>query len=437
MKSARLTATHSLPGPDDISRAILPNGITLLTRSNFASPSVVLSGYLPAGSLFEPDEKLGLAHFTALAMMRGTQARSFQQLFEALESAGASLGFGASVHNTSFGGRALVEDLPLLLSILSEALRQPSFPHEHVERLRAQILTGLSIREQDTADRADMAFEEIVFPGHPYGRPTDGHPETIRRIRREDMQDFHRTYFGPRGMTLVVVGAVHPQEVIEQVQAALGDWNNPLQPDPPALPELEQLKASARLHIPIPGKVQTDLIMGCLGPRRCAPEHLAASLGNNILGQFGMMGRIGEAVRERAGLAYSASTSLNSWIEAGSWEISAGVNPANLQRAIDLIIEEIRGFTREAVTKEELEDTQAHYIGRLPLSLESNSGVASALLNLERFQLGLDYYQTYPARVSAVTAEQVLEAARKWLDPDRFATISAGPEIQDAPANGN
>ncbi len=97
---------QSLPGPDDISRIQLPNGIVILTRSNVQSPSVVLSGYLGAGSVYDPPQKLGLAYFTALALMRGTQRFTFSEIFDRLESAGASLGFGASVHNTSFGGRA-------------------------------------------------------------------------------------------------------------------------------------------------------------------------------------------------------------------------------------------------------------------------------------------------------------------------------------------
>ena len=154
---------------------------------------------------------------------------------------------------------------------------------------------------------------------------------------------------------------------------------------------------------------------------------MPASLGNNILGQFGMMGRIGDVVREQAGLAYSASTSLNSWIHSGTWEVSAGVSPANLERAIDLINQEILRFTAEPVTPEELADSQANYVGRLPLSLESNSGVANALLSLERFQLGLDYYRRYPAMVESVTPQHILEVARRYLNPQTFAVVSAGP----------
>lgn len=419
----------SLPGPEDITQVTLPNGITVLSRPNFNSPSVVISGYMSCGSLFDPADKLGLSQFTALSLMRGTADQTFQQIYDSIESVGANLGFGASVHNISFGGRSLVEDLPLLLKLLTSCLRQPVFPADHIERLRAQLLTRLAIREHDTSDQASLAFDDIVFKAHPYSRPEDGYPETIQRITREDLVDFHRRSYGPQGMVVVIVGAVDPQQAVSMVAENLGDWQNPLQPQPPAMNGVSPLKETVRRHIEVAGKVQSDLVMGTLGPERRSPLYLAASLGNNILGQFGMMGRIGDVVREQAGLAYHASTSLNAWIASGSWEVSAGVNPVNVQRSIDLIISELRRFVSEPVSKEELEDSQANYVGRLPLSLESNGGVANALVNLVRFDLGLDYYRRYPDLVQAITPELVLESARAYIDPDRLAIVSAGPPL--------
>ncbi len=418
----------TLPGPENITRVVLPNGITVLVRSNFNSPSVFLGGYLASGSMYDPPGMLGLAYFTALCLMRGTQRRSFQQIYETIESAGASLGFGASVHNVNFGGRALAEDLPLLLNLLAEALGQPAFPAEQVERQRSQLLTALAIRSQDTSDLADMAFDEILFSGHPYGSPEDGYPETIQAIQIENLQGFHRCYYRPDTMVIVIVGAVEPHQAIDQVQSALGGWTNP-EPQPTAgQKNISPLRETVRKHITVPGKYQTDLLVGTQGPKRMSEDYMAVSLGNSILGQFGMMGRIGDVVREKAGLAYHASTSLSASIDGGSWEVSAGVNPANLQRAIDLIQSEILRFTREPVTLEELQDSQANFIGRMPLSLESNAGVTNSLLNVERFQLGLDYYQRYPGLVQTVTPESILECARRYWHLDQLAIVSAGPE---------
>jgi zinc protease len=207
----------------------------------------------------------------------------------------------------------------------------------------------------------------------------------------------------------------------------LGDWENPGQPHAPELPPVTPLEAAKLERVTLAGKSQADLVMGAAGPSRFAPEYLAAALGNNILGQFGMMGRIGDVVREQAGLAYYASSGLSGGLGPGPWSISAGVDPDDIEEAADLIRQEIRRFVNTLVEPEELADSQANFIGSLPLSLESNGGVAARLLNLERYNLGLDYYHRYPDLVRSVTREQVLEAARRYLDPDRLAAAVAGP----------
>ena len=418
---------HSLPGLEDIYREVLPNGITILTRSNFNSPSVVISGYFGGGSLFDPDDKLGLAEYTSYTVMRGTRNRSFDKIYNELESVGASLGFSSGVHTSGFNGRSLAEDLPLLLTLVSESLIAPTFPKAEVEKLRAQLLTGLAIRAQDTADMASLTFDKILFKDHPYSRPEDGYPETIMSIKRSDLVKFHLDQYGPGGMVIAIVGAVTPEQAVKQVKRALGSWQARGQKAASSRPELKLLKKTVSKHHRIPGKSQSDLVIGTNGPRRRDPEYMSASLGNNILGQFGMMGRIGEVVREKSGLAYYAYSSLSAGTGPGSWEVSAGVNPQNVSRARQLIQDEMDRFIQEGVTEEELADSKANFIGRLPLSLESNSGVANALLNIERHQLGLDYYRRYPDLVNQVTREDVLSTARKFINLNRLAIAAAGP----------
>ena len=425
MKQPEIKNT-SIPGEDDIFRSEMANGITFLSRKNFNSPSVYISGYLPAGSLNDPDDLLGLAKFSALMLTRSTLNRSFQDIHNALESCGASLGFNAGVHTCQFSGRCLAEDLPLLLDILSDSLKSPSFDTEQIEILRSQFLTSLAMRSQDTREMAGLTFDQILFEGHPYGRPEDGYPENIKAITRQDLVKFHQAGYGPKEMVLSIVGAVDPEKSYKLVSEILGDWENKDQFDSPELPPINPLKKSVTKHTRIEGKFQSDIMVGSIGPKRKDPEYIAASLGNSVLGQFGMMGRIGDVVREKSGLAYYAYSSLKSGEGPGSWEVSAGVNPANVQKAIDLIIEEISRFVSNGVTEEELSDSQTNFIGRLPISLESNAGVCSALLNMERFNLGLDYYRQYSATIQNVTTDEVIEASRKYLVPDRLAISVAG-----------
>jgi zinc protease len=417
----------SLPGPRDIHREVLPNGITVLARSNFNSPSVNITGYLPVGSIVESDENLGLADFVSSALMRGTEKHTFDDIYNQLESVGASLGFDSNVHTISFGGRSLVEDLPLLLRLLSESVRTPIFPKNEIEKLRAQFLTGLAVRAQDTSDMASLIFDQILYDGHPYSRPSDGFPETIQAITRKHLVDFYRLYFGPRGMVIVIVGGIAPKKAVELVHRALGGWHVKAQKEMPALPPFTPLRKTVKRHHKIPGKSQADLIVGTSGPRRKDLEYFAASLGNSVLGQFGLMGRIGDVVREKSGLAYYAYSSLSAGFGPGSWEVCAGVNPRNVNKTLDLILGELKRFVRNRVTADELADSQANFVGRLPLSLESNGGVAGALVNIERYDLGLDYYERYADTVRAVTRADIVETARKYIDPERLAISIAGP----------
>jgi len=415
-----------LPGEDNIYRTELPNGIIVLTKTDFTSPSVVVSGYLQCGSINDPAEKLGLGLFTSYALMRGTVLRRHRKIYNELETAGASLGFGASIQSTNFGGRALSEDLTMLIKNVAETVRWPIFPPTQLKLLLSQILTGLYIRQQDTNERVSLRFDEVLFPNHPYGIAEEGTIETIKRIRRSDLVKFHKNFYSPKGMVIVVVGAITPNEVIDLIYKEFGDWKNPAWIAPPVIPTVPISKFSYREHIEIPGKFQTDIIMGNYGPKRTSEDFLIASVGNNILGQFGMMGRIGEAVRDKSGLAYFASTALNSWQYAGTWEISAGVNPNNIEATINIIQEEIHRFLSEPVTDQELEDSKANIIGMIPLSIESNAGVASAIVRMERYKLGLNYLREFPELISRISKKDILSVAKKYLDPKKMVIISAG-----------
>jgi len=418
---------RSLPGPETIERRVLANGVVALARENFSSPSVILSGSLAVGALGEPRPRAGLADLTASALMRGTVSRPFERIYETIESLGASLSIGGGTHSTSFRGKSLAEDLPVLLDLINEVLRYPTFPKAQVDRLRAEKLTSLTIRDQDTGSVSQLAFDELLYRDHPYALPSDGYRETVSELTEADVQAFHRRAFGPRDMLLAVVGAVRATEALDAVEAVLGNWRNADQPQPVGLPPVPGLSGIVRRDQVLPGKSQSDLVIGSVGPGRFDPDYLVAALANSILGRFGLMGRLGDVVREDAGLAYSVASSLTGGPGPGPWLVMAGVAPGNVDRALDLIRTEIGRFVKGGVTPQELSDNQANFIGRLPLQMESNEGVAGALVNMERFRLGLDYYQRYPGLVASVTREQIRDTSRRFLDPDLIAIAVAGP----------
>jgi zinc protease len=186
---------------------------------------------------------------------------------------------------------------------------------------------------------------------------------------------------------------------------------------------------SRRALVPLPGKTQSDIVLGLPGPSRFEPDYYAAMLANSILGQFGMMGRIGASVREELGLAYYAYSQVDGGMGPGPWSVIAGVNPANVNLAIERIGDELRRLVNEPVGDEDLSDVQAYYVGHLPLQLESNEGIASTLASMELYNLGLDYLVTYRDRIYSLSKDDLQRAARRYLKPDALVIGIAGPEL--------
>jgi zinc protease len=419
------------PGPETIQRQVLSNGITVLIFENFASESIVIEGLIRAGTLGESPAKAGLANFTAAMLMRGTQKRTFAEIYEDLESVGADVGFSSGYHTTTFSASSLVEDLDLVLDVLAQSLRQPTFPSEQMEQVRGQIMTGLYMRANDTRRMASLAFNELLYPDHPYGRSSAGYLESVPAINQKDIADFHAAYYGPRDLIIALVGAIKAEEALAKVTSTLGDWQRPQQQELPPLPAARRPDELLRTHVHMPEKTQADIILGLPGPLRSAPDYLDASLMNTILGVFGMMGRIGKSVREEQGLAYYAYSRLQGGLGPSPWYASAGVAPDKVEQTIASIQQEVARIQNELVPAEELADSQAYRTGSMPVSLETNSGLADIITDIELYELGLDYLQRYPAMIRAITPERIQTAAQKYLSTEQVAIAVAGPAMND------
>lgn len=420
--------THnSIPGPQSIHRHILGNGITVLVYENPNSGTVSIEGIVRAGAITETRDTAGLAGFTADLLMRGTRKYSFDQIFETLETVGAGVSFGASRHTSGFSGHSLVEDFDLILDIIIQALRFPTFPADHIERLRGQTITGLQMRANNTRQMAWLAFSEAAYPNHPYGRSISGYLDSVPNISREQIVDFYNQYYGPNNMIIGVVGALPADIILQKIDARFGDWYENGQIAIGISPDIDRPSGITRRHVPMPMKHQADIVLGLPGPRRSAHDFLDASLMNTILGVFGMMGRIGQNVREKQGLAYYASSRLEGGVGPGPWTASAGVAPDKVEQAIESIRREIRSIMDEPVTIEELSDSQAFRTGSLPMSLETNSGLVDVITDMEFYGLGLDYLERYTEMINSITTEQVQAAALKYLSPDDLIISVSGP----------
>ena len=419
-------AERAMPGPETIVVHEYANGLRLYIYENPTVPAVVIDGSLAAGNVFDPPEKSGLAALTASMLRRGTRHHTFEELNETIESVGAAIEISGGRHAIDIYANCLSEDLPLILDLLAEMLRQPTFPEDEFQRLKQQTLTHIQEREHDTRSMAFITFRRLLFgENHPYGLPVTGLRETVARITLEDVRDFYARHIGARGGQLVIVGDVQPAAVIEKVGHVLGDWQG--QTVDISLPPVEPPRARREEHVSIEDKTQTDIVLGWLGIPRKHPDWTPLVVANTIWGQFGMGGRIGDVVREKQGLAYYAYGSVDGNFGPGAWTATAGVAPQNVEQAIESILAEARRLREEPVSEEELRDVQTFLIGSLPIRLETNDGLAAAIADMAWYDLGLDYLLKTEERVRNVTVEDVQRVAQTYMDPEHYILAIAGP----------
>lgn len=423
-----MSSAGAAGGISSATRHTLSNGMVALIQRNSSNQTVSIRGEVRVGSIHESAEQSGLAVFTGATLIRGTQTRTFQQIVQETESRGCSVQAGGGTHVSPFHGKALSEDLGLVLDLLGDILLRPTFPEQEIERFRGQFLMSLREDEQETGTQVRRAIRSMLFPpDHPYSRLPMGTMETVQQITRDDLIGFYQRYH-PGATTIAIVGDVDPPAVIAELERVFGEWRSDAPLPSHDLPPVPALEGIQKRVIPMPGKVRTDIGWAVHGMTRDNPEFYTAVVGNMVLGRLGMGGRLGENIRENQGLAYHTFSGFQAGFGAGPWMAGAGVNPANVERATEAMLDEIKQFAQEGPTNEELADAKAYLTGSLVLGLERNSGVAAALLDIESYHLGLDYVERYPHLINAVTRDEIIDVARAYLSTDRYVLASAGPE---------
>ena len=436
--SASTARPASAPKP---TRVVLPNGMVLIVQENHANKTVAMDGFVRAGSMYDPTGKYGVAETTAAMLGRGTTTKSALQLALTLESVGANVGIGADTEAATLSGASLSQDFGLTLSTLADEMQNPSFPPDQLERLRAELLSGIEDARQDTGGtggagtQAQIAFAQAIYPkGHPYWEPSlDQSAASIKALTRDDLVSFYQTYYRPDTTVLVVVGDVSTADVVRQVTAAFGGWAKPSAPAPDVtIADVGQPAAApAPIVIPLADAPQTSILFGYNGGiTQTSPDYYAARIMNYTLGGDLFGSRLGKAIRDENGLAYSVDSSFAATHGSGPFEIFIGANPKNAARAITLMRQIITQEQKYGVTPDEVRQAKLAITGSYPLRLETNAGIAGVLALAEDYDLGLDFPERRNALYNAVTVDQVNAAAKKYLRPGLGVLVIAGATPQ-------
>jgi zinc protease len=411
-----------------IQRRVAPNGVVLLGHRNEASQAVVLRAMLRTGAVHDRDDLAGTARMAGAMLQRGTSKHTFEQLNELTDANGVSISTDVGRQTSEVTVKCLVEDLDLGIAVLAEVLLEPTFPVDQLEKVRGELLTGLREADQDTRSVADRAFRELAYPeGHAFRRRVSGYVETVPNVQVDHLRTHHAASFRPDLATVAISGGAAIDGAFERLERAFAGWRAHGEPPSTDVPAVAPPAESRRRDVELTGKTQADVVLGRPAINRKHPDYYALEVGNLILGRLGLNGRIGANVREKQGLAYYSYSDLEGGLGPGAWTARAGINPANVERAVEAILAEVRGVRDQPVREEELADAQNYLTGVLPLALESNDGVARTMISIELYDLGLDYLERYPGIIRGLTRPIIQEALRKHLSAEGYALAVARP----------
>jgi zinc protease len=412
-------------------RTVLDNGAVVIAKQSQTTPAVTINAAFGAGTVFDPPHLSGLAHFVSRTIDRGTATRPAETIADELDRRGVSLATSVNRHVLSLVCTCLVDDIEPILQILADIVMHPVFPANEITTRRAEIITLI---RQDDDNPAVVAMEgflaELYGPSHGYGRRPRGTVDSVEAIDRDALQRFHAARFGPGSLSLVIVGDIEPVGALEAARAAFGEWQAP-SPGTVELPVAPPPSARRVRVVPMMNKAQADVAYGFTSIRRSDSDYYAFWLMNNILGQYSLGGRLGGSIRERQGMAYYAFSSLDANVIPGPLTIRAGVSPANVERAVASIDDELSRFAADGPTDAEMAESKRYLIGSMPRTLETNIGIAAFLQTEEFFRLGVDYDVRVPDLLTAITRNEVHEAARRTLRPAQATVVVAGPYTGD------
>ncbi len=405
-------------------RTVLDNGAVLVSQVLPSNPFIAFRGSVSAGTAAEGDES-GVAEFASRLLLGGTRRQSSAKIADRLEGIGATLEFHNAQELLLFSGRCTRETVAETMRILVECLSLPAFPAREVERVRAELLNDHRIEEDDTRQRAFRELSRVVFPrDHPYGRDPKGGEARIRRIRRGDLVAFHEAHVGPEGLILAITGDLDRMLLEKAVATPLARLRGDALPA--KVPPLPAYKPRT-IKIPMPHKSQADIVLGAPGIPRRHEDYYALLLANLLFGRIGLFGRLGKNLRDEQGLAYYAYSSLEARSAGGMWSINAGVNPANLARAVQGIRGEMDRLRAEPFAAQEIVDGKDNQVGSLVVSLERNAEVAAELHRMEYYGLGMDFLERYPDIIGGLEDDAIRKAATRYFDPMNASMVIAGP----------
>jgi zinc protease len=401
-------------------------------------PMIAMSASLPAGSAYDPKNKAGLAAFTADLLNEGAGKLNSQAYQAALNNKAIRLTMTPQRDYLVITLVTLSENAKDAFRLLGLALTKPRFDADAIARVRAQIVAALQQEDEDPREVASKGFSSTFFGDHPYAHPIDGTVNSVSHINRNDIRTFQRTHWVRNGLRIAISGDADPKTLKMLIGSAFGklpaEW-------PPPVPPVKHDGAPGMHVIPMPVP-QPTAVFGLPGILRSDKDFIPAYVANYILGGGGFSSRLMREVREKRGLTYGISTSLDTLRKAGLFAGQVATRANAMRQTIDVVRATMKDFSENGATEKELADAKTYITGSFPLSLDSTGRIASILVSIQFDHLGIDYLGKRDQIINSVTLADAKRVAKRLLSPDKllFTVVGQPENLKDAvrvtPAGG-
>lgn len=406
--------------------ATLKNGLhVVLLESNHRLPLFSMEMVVMSGGLSDPAGMRGLASITALQMREGTAKHKSRELAEALDTIGATLTANSGVNSptSSVTASGLTDNLDQILDLFAEMIRTPTFPADELERYKSRTLANMPLLRSQPGFLAQERLSQAIYGTHPAAL-VQTPPEVIKKITSADLVKYHAQTYVPNNATLFIAGDVTLKEMLPRLEKHFGDW----QPGTATTLTLPPVPAQAETKIHLinrPGSVQTVFQIGSLGIERTDPDYVALAVMNRILGQ-GPSARLFLNIREDKGYTYSVGSTFNAFKYRGIFNAQSPVRTEVTEGTIREFMNEFKRIRDEKVSEVELRNAKNALIGGFALLLESPNNRLNNIITQKLYNLPANYWDTYPAKVEAITAEDVQRVAMKYIDINHLQIVAVG-----------
>ncbi|MBR9971859.1 M16 family metallopeptidase [Magnetospirillum sulfuroxidans] len=403
-----------------VEKVTSPGGIEAWLVQDHANPIIAMEVAFAGGAAVET--KPGLVNMMASLLDEGAGPYDSQSFQGKLEDLSIGLSFHAGRDDLRGSLKTLTDNRDTAFELFRLALTQPRFDKEPTERIRGQILAGLTRELQNPNSVASRLWNKAAFGAHPYARPVNGAPDTVKAIKTAELKAHAKTWLSRQGLIVGIVGDITPEQLAPLLDQTFGA----LPASHPAIKVSEATIATGKTIVEQRDIPQSVAVFGAPGIKRDDSNWFPAYVMNYILGGGGFSSRLTEEVREKRGLAYSVYSYLLPMDHAGVLVGGVATQNARVKQSLDLIRQELRRMADAGPSETELADAKTYLTGSFPLSLDSTAAIANLLVVMQSDKLGIDYLQRRNALIAAVDMDQVKTAAKRLLDADNLLVVIVG-----------